>query len=64
MEELILKERELKENLVNAMNESGLPAFILRSVLKDFLDTVDILEAQEYEKAKKIKKEESEVEKK
>ena len=55
MEELILNERKLKENLVQAVNDSKLPAFIIKPILKELLGQVNILEQQQYEQAMKSK---------
>lgn len=59
MEELILKEREVREKIVEIINNSGLPAFILKPIFKEIYDQICIVEEQQYEKAKnnKIKKE-------
>lgn len=51
MEEVILKERELREAIVQAINNSGLPAMIIKPVLNDFLTQVTTLEQQQYEQA-------------
>lgn len=51
MNEIILKERELKENLVKVINDSELPAIIVKPVLKNFLEKINILEQQQYENA-------------
>ena len=57
MEELILKEREIKEELIKIINNSGLPAFILKSIIKEFLEQLNILSDQEYKESLKIKQE-------
>lgn len=51
MEELIIKEKELKEEIIKLINSSNLPAIILRPILKDLLEQVAIAEKQQYEKA-------------
>lgn len=51
MEELILKEREFKENIVQVVNNSKLPAFIIKPILKDLFEQVNVLEEQQYKKA-------------
>lgn len=51
MEELILKEREFKENIVQVVNNSKLPAFIIKPILKDLFEQVNVLEEQQYRKA-------------
>lgn len=55
MEDLIIKEREFKENLVKTVNESKLPAFIMKSVLKEMLEQINLLEIQQYNQAVEIK---------
>ena len=63
MEEIILKKREFQENLVNLINESNLPAFVLKSVVKDLLEQLNILEQRQFEQAQKIKQEKNKEEK-
>ncbi len=48
MEELILKEREVKENIVQIINTSGLPAIVIKPVLQDILRQVELVEQKEY----------------
>lgn len=64
MEELILKEREVREKIVETINNSGLPAFMLKPILKEMYDQISMLAGQQYEEAKnkiqKIKKEKEE----
>ena len=55
MEELILKERETREKLVDIINKSGLPAVMLKPILKEILEQINLLEQKEYVQAK-IKK--------
>lgn len=55
MEEIILRERETKEKIMNAINESQLPAVLLKSILKEFLEQIVVLEQKQYEKAVEIK---------
>ena len=64
MEELILKERETKQKLVDLINTSGLPAFILKPILKEMLEQLNIVEEAQYNQAQelKAKKEEKEEE--
>ena len=57
MEELIIKEREFKENLVKLINDSKLPAFILKPIFKDTLEQLTMIEMQEYNKAISNRKE-------
>lgn len=62
MEELILKEREIREKLVELVNNSQLPAIILKPMFKEILDQLNIIEETQYNQAKqlKIKNEEKE----
>ena len=55
MEELILKEREFKEKLVELINNSNLPAFIIKPTLKELFEQLNLLEQQEYQNALKSK---------
>ena len=63
MEEIILKKREFEENLVNLINESNLPAFVLKPIVKDLLEQLNILEQRQFEQAQKIKQEKNKEEK-
>lgn len=62
MEEVILMKREFEEKLVELINESKLPAFILRPIIKDLLEQLNLLEQQQLEQAQKIKEEKSKEE--
>ena len=55
MEEVILMKREFEENLVKLINESKLPAFILKPIIKDLFEQLNMLEQQQLEQAQKIK---------
>ena len=55
MEELILKERETREKLVDIINKSGLPAIMLKPILKEILEQINLLEQKEYVQAKNKK---------
>ena len=57
MEELILKERDFKEKLVDLVNKSELPAFVLKPIIKELYDQLIILEQQQYEQIQKQKEE-------
>lgn len=57
MEEIILKKREFEEDLVKLINSSNLPAFILRPIIKDLFEQLNILEQQQLEQAQKMKEE-------
>lgn len=52
MEELIIKEREVKQKVVDTINNSSLPAFILKPIFKDMYEQLCTLETQQYEEAK------------
>ena len=62
MEEVILMKKEFEENLVELINESKLPAFILKPIIKDLLEQLNLLEQQQLEQAQKIKEEKSKEE--
>lgn len=51
MEELIITQRELKAKLVTAINESTLPAFIIKPILEDLLNQVNKIDANQYQQA-------------
>lgn len=55
MEELILKEREVREKLVELVNNSQLPALVLKPMFKEILDQLNIIEETQYNQAKQLK---------
>lgn len=57
MEEIILKKKEFEEKLVELINKSELPAFILKPIIKDLFEQLNMLEQQQLEQAQKIKEE-------
>lgn len=61
MNKLILKERETRENIVSIINQSDLPAFILKAIVKDLYEQLQTIEQQQYNLAKE--KEEKEINK-
>lgn len=63
MEELIIKEREFKENIVKTINDSGLPAFILKPIIKDLYGQLEVIEQQQYAEALKNKEKKSKASK-
>ena len=68
MEELILQERKIRENIVQTINDSNLPAFILKPILQDMLEQIEKIEVQQYElalqnKQKQIKESEKKCKK-
>lgn len=62
MEDLILKEKELRKNISEAINNANLPAIIIKPILKDFFEQVSLLEQQQYEQAVKSKEKSEELE--
>lgn len=53
MEILILKEREVREKMVEIINNSNLPAIIIRPILNDLLNQINPLVEQQYNEALK-----------
>ena len=51
MEELILKEREVREKIAEIINNSGLPAFVLKTIIKEFYEQLNVIEQQQYGEA-------------
>lgn len=51
MDELILKEREFKENIVQMINTSGMPAFIVKPIIRELFEQLNLLEQKQYEDA-------------
>ena len=51
MEVLILKEREVREKIVEIINNSSLPAIIIKPILIDLLNQVNSLVEQQYNEA-------------
>ena len=68
-ENLILKERETKQKLVDVISQAHLPAFILQYIIKDLYEEVSRLASEQYaievqkQKESKEKKEEDICEK-
>lgn len=56
MDELILKEYELRKKIEQDINNSGLPAIILEPVVKDLLNQILILKQKQYAQAEKARK--------
>ena len=63
MDKVILKERETREKIVQIINESELPAFILKPIFKDILEQINEIEMQQYNLAVSNKIKEEELEK-
>lgn len=55
MDELILREKEYRDKLTQISNEIGLPAFIMKAVVKDLYEQLNNLEQQQYQEALAIK---------
>lgn len=53
MDELLIREQELRKNIADLLNSCGLPAFVVESVLKDVLQEVTLIKKQQYEEALK-----------
>lgn len=51
MDELIIKERKFKENIVELINQANLPAMIISPVIQDVLGQLQVLEQQQYQAA-------------
>ena len=49
--DLIILERQTKEKLAEVINASGLPAFVLKAMMQDFFNQLNILEEQQYQEA-------------
>lgn len=52
MEEIIIKERQLREDISKLINDAKLPAIILKPILKEFYEQILILEQQQYEQVR------------
>lgn len=64
MEELILKNEEFKEKIVQDINESQLPAFILKPIIKDIYEQIITLEKKQCMEAKNNREKEKKQNKK
>lgn len=51
MEEIIIEERKLRENLVQVLNNSNLPAIIKKYVLREMFEQIEVIEQKQYEQA-------------
>lgn len=63
MDEVILKEREVREKIVEIINNSGLPAFMLKTIIKDLYGQLEAIEQQQYAEALKNKEKKSKASK-
>lgn len=61
MEEVIVKNMEFKQKLAGLINESGLPAFILKPTFKEIYEQLNMLEQQQYQEALASKEKEEEA---
>lgn len=64
MDELILKERETREKVVELINNSGLPAVMLKPIFKEMYDQISNIEVQQYNQALANKEEKEKKSKK
>lgn len=64
MEELIIKVHEFKQELVNSINSSGLPAFALEPILKDIYEQIQKEDNRQYKEAIQTKEQKKEEKKK
>ena len=60
MDEIILNERKAREDIVKIINESGLPAFILKPIFKEILEQINIMVEEQYNQALQNKEEKGE----
>ncbi len=51
MEELIIKEKEFREKIVELINNSEIPAVMMKPTLKELYETLTLLEVQQYNNA-------------
>ncbi len=51
MEELIIKEKKFREEIAELINNSEIPAIMIKPILKELYEQVSILEIQQYNKA-------------
>lgn len=51
MDEIIIKEHETREKLVQIINSSNLPAFILESIIKDIYTEINKIKEEQYNNA-------------
>lgn len=59
MEDLIINERKFRDDLVNLVNNSNLPAFIIKPIVQELLQQIGALEEQQYNEALNIKEEQT-----
>lgn len=49
--DLIIAERQTKEKIAEIINKSELPAFVLKAMMQDFFNQLNIIEQQQYQEA-------------
>lgn len=49
--DLIIAERQTKEKIAGIINQSELPAFVLKAMMQDFFNQLNIIEQQQYQEA-------------
>ena len=59
MDNSILKIYQFKEELIQKINNSNLPAVIVKFIIKDLLSEVEKIELQQYQEAKKNQEKEN-----
>lgn len=64
MEDLIIQAHEIKQELVNAINNSGLPAFVLEPIIKDIYEQILKEDNRQYQEAIQTKEQKKEEKKK
>ena len=48
---IILREKEVRQKIMQTINESELPAFMVRTILKDYYEQLESIEQQQYQEA-------------
>lgn len=48
---IIVREKEVRQDILKIINESQLPAFIVRIILKDYYEQLEPIEQQQYQEA-------------
>ena len=61
MDELILKERDIREKIVELINNSGLPAVMLKPIFKEMYEQICKIEEEQYNIALKNKGKKEEI---
>ena len=64
MEDLIIQAHEIKQELVNTINNSGLPAFVLEPIIKDIYEQILKEDNRQYQEAIQTKEQKKEEQKK